>query len=88
MLRRLCVAQVDNFVAEYAKSSKIRHADDICFLKISAEATTKENIEDLEYAEILDTADDQGREEHGSIQEKNMCDRRLVHSILFRHFLS
>ena len=55
----------------------------------TAEATTKENIEDLEYAKILDTADDQGREGHGSIQEKNMCDRLVpVHSILFRHFLS
>jgi len=55
----------------------------------TAEATTKENIEDLEYAKILDTADDQGREGHGSIQEKNMCGRLVpVHSILFRHFLS
>jgi len=49
MLRRLCVAQVDNaFVAESAKSSKIRHADDICPLKTPAEATLrkKENVED------------------------------------------
>jgi len=92
VFRRLCVPKVDNtFVAECTKSLKITHAEDINLLKTLAEAAAKKDTNYLEYAEILDTANDQNKGErsgnHGSLEEKNMYDP-LVHGILFRQFLS
>jgi hypothetical protein len=79
VFRRLRIDQVNrNFVATCAASFSATNAENISLLMELVERASKKTLEELEIEEINDTASDLNKEErsgnHGSAEEKKMCD--------------